>query len=179
MKLLETKRLILRELDLDDLDTMYALDTDPNVMKYIWTCHSKPISKKEELERIKRSMVYYDRHPGLGVFTTIEKDSNSIIGWSSLKDLDNSEHTEVGYRYFEEFWGKGYATEAATALRDHGFKNVGLNEIVAVTHPDNKASQKVLLKIGLSYRGKAHYYNVDVDFFELKNEDWQENYSSV
>ena len=60
-----------------------------------------------------------------------------------------------------------------TAMRNHGFTNADLDKIVAVTHPENDDSQHVLKKIGLTYKGKAHYYKVDVDFFELLKKDWE------
>ena len=112
MVLLETERLIIRQIELADLDIMYQLDTDPKVMKYIWTCHSKPLSKEEELGRIQKAILDYSKNPGLGVFTTIDRESASIIGWTALIELDNSGQIEIGYRYFQKFWGKGYATEA-------------------------------------------------------------------
>jgi len=95
-----------------------------------------------------------------------------LIGWTLLKDLDKSEYIEVGYRYFYRFWNKGYATEAATALLAHGFNDQKLDKIVAVTHPENEASKRVLIKIGLKYKREDFFYKTNIHFFELDREDY-------
>ena len=68
-----------------------------------------------------------------------------------------------------EFWGKGYATEMASVVRDYGFQKLELPTIVGITLPENIASQRVLEKIGLTYRKQAHYYGVDVSLYQMEN----------
>ena len=164
-----TDRLILRHFQLDDFEAIYPLDQDPRVMKYLSDCKPKPIGREEALGRFQRAIDYYGKRPGLGLFATCLKDSSDLIGWTSLKDLDNTDLIEIGYRYFFNHWNKGYATEAATALRDHGFNSVDLDLISAVTHPDNLASQRVLIKLGFEYIRKDNFYNTDVSYFEMQN----------
>jgi [ribosomal protein S5]-alanine N-acetyltransferase len=63
----------------------------------------------------------------------------------------HSNFYELGYRFMQKYWGKGYATEAAKAMIDYGFNEMGLTEIYAMTDIDNKASRHVLEKCGMSY----------------------------
>jgi len=169
---IQTERLIIRRFREDEFEDLYPLDEDPRVMKYIWQCKPKPTVREEAIQRFKYLRDYYDLFPGLGVFATCLKETGELIGWTLLKDLDKSEYIEVGYRYFYRFWNKGYATEAATALLAHGFNDQKLDKIVAVTHPENEASKRVLIKIGLKYKREDFFYKTNIHFFELDREDY-------
>lgn len=170
--LLSTERLILRRFTQDEFEDFYPLDQDPRVMEFLSECKPKPVSREQAKERFDKMIAYYDEYPGYGVFATCLKSDGSLIGWTALKDLDESIYTEIGYRYFFRFWGRGYATEAATALVDYGFEKLGLDRIVAVVHPDHVVSKAILRKIGLHYVCKATYYHTRVDFFEVLREEW-------
>lgn len=163
-----TPRLRLRRFTPEDFDDFYPLDQDERVMKYIRSCKPAPESREVALERFARLLNYYKVHPGLGVFATCLRDSGELLGWTALKDLDGTEIIEIGYRYFFPSWGKGYATEAASALLQYGFDHVGLERIAAVVHPGNAASKHVLEKLGMQYIGPARYYGTDVEFYEVR-----------
>ena len=96
-----------------------------------------------------------------------------FTGWTCLKHLDNTDEIEIGYRYFPQFWGLGLCTEISTALLEYGFLKVGLDRIVGISNPENKASIRVLEKIGLKYERNAHYYGVDVVYYGLNREDFR------
>jgi ribosomal-protein-alanine N-acetyltransferase len=136
-------------------------------MKHISTKKDSTVSFDECDEFINKCIAYYKNHPGLGIWATIQKENNKFIGWTTLKHLDKTEIIEVGYRYLKDYWGKGYATEASKALLDYGFETINLNSIAAVALPQNKASTRVMEKIGMKYVGIKHYYNVDVAFFKI------------
>ena len=164
--LLKSERLILRQLCKDDQQNIYLLHNNADVMKYIST--SKDNYTHEECrEFIERQIAYYDSHPGLGIWAAENKNTGDFIGWVALKDLDNSEYIEVGYRLIKQHWGKGYATEAARALIKYGFNQLNLNKITAVALPENKASARVMQKAGMKYAGIKKYYNADVVFYEI------------
>lgn len=161
-----TPRLRLRRFVPEDFDDFYPLDLDDRVMKYIRSCKPAPESREVARERFTRMLDYYEIRPGLGVFATCLSDSGELIGWTALKDLDGTDIIEIGYRYFFRFWGKGYATEAASALMRYGFDHLGLEHVAAVVHPENQASGRVLQKLGMRYTGPEHYYGTNVDFYE-------------
>ena len=155
--LLRTPRLTMREFTPADFDDLLRLDSDPRVLKYI--NGGKPMSGAEVEAAVKRVTGYYALYPGLGVWRASRRDDGAFVGWYCLKYCPPTTEVEVGYRLLFEAWGKGYATEGARALVDYGFDRLGVTRIIGVTHPDNKASQHVLRKSGLSDSGWGRYYN--------------------
>ena len=111
----------------------------------------------------------YQRFPGLGVFATEWISKQMFIGWTCLKYLDDTPEIELGYRYLTEYWGMGIATEASRALLHYGFNTLGVSKIVGITLPQNLASIRVLTKLGFTYVRRDHYYNKDVNLYELEN----------
>ncbi len=175
--LLETERLQIRDFTLQDLDGLWALDRDPDVMRFIgppstWT-------KSETGEAIERAHRYYSMFPGLGVWATIERRSGSFVGWTALKHLGPLKELmatgevhqvrdiEIGYRYHRAYWGRGYATEAAQAVLRHAFTAAKLPRVVAIAHPENAASIRVLEKIGLEREGRGAFRGIEVERFAL------------
>jgi len=166
MKILESDRLYLREYTLDDVQVMFELNSDPEVLKYIgppWT--DIDLAKN----KIQKLIEYYSKHPGLGVWAAIKKESGEHIGFFELAHMDNTEEIEVGYRLHKKFWGKGYATEMSRTLIDYGFNQLKLDKIVGITHPENIASLNVLKKAGLVYVRDDHFYDLDVKYFHIIN----------
>lgn len=166
---LESWRLYLRQMVMDDIKDIYRLDSDLEIMKYI----GPPVADIDSLKpRVERTINQYKLNTGFGLWVAVEKQTNAVIGWFCLKNLDNTAEIEVGYRLLKEFWGKGYATEMSKKLLEYGFKIKKLDEIVGITHPDHVASQNVLKKIGLSYIKDAHYYSTDVKYFAVTKEQY-------
>jgi ribosomal-protein-alanine N-acetyltransferase len=149
--ILETERLILRELDLPDANGMFELDSDPEVVKYL---NRAPVSSIEEsIEVIKFIRSQYQKF-GIGRWAVIEKNTGEFIGWSGLKlATDNiNGHTnfyDIGYRLISRHWGKGYATESAKVALAYGTDILKTDKIYGMCHIENLASKKVLEKIGL------------------------------
>ncbi|WP_321448140.1 GNAT family N-acetyltransferase [uncultured Cohaesibacter sp.] len=168
----ETERLILRERSLGDLDVCVAMDLDPEVVKYIRPTPPEPEHRVFLRESISRQFAQ-----GLGFWSIFEKAAEGaegeFIGWVLLVPLaGGGPEVEIGYRFVQRAWGKGYATEAATVIRDHAFEEAGLDAICGVTDPHNAASQHVLQKIGLSREGDRFAYGEVLPFFLLTRENW-------
>jgi RimJ/RimL family protein N-acetyltransferase len=167
-----TRRLVLSEITVDDGNELHELDTDPRVMQYIG---SGRVSTREQIDdalrRIPRAYLLY---PGLGTWRATRRDNGDFVGWFALKYIPGTTEVEVGYRLRFGAWGRGLATEGARALVRHGFDDLGLYRIVGVTHPDNLASQRVLMKAGLADAGWGHYYNRPVRVFEsVRDAAWR------
>ena len=155
-RLLDTKRLRLREFRAADVDALYRLNSDRRVMRYIG---NGSIDTRDMAERaVTRSMKYYSNYPGLGVWPAEERGSGAFVGWFCLKYVPATVEVEVGYRLAREAWGQGYASEGARAIVRYAFDKVGLDRIIGLTHPDNGASQRVLQKAGLVDAGWGRYY---------------------
>ena len=165
---LETLRLELREFVPSDRPELERLDTDPRVMKYIGDGRT---STPEEISAaIRRVCRAYRLYPGLGSWRASRRDNGRFIGWFSLKYIPRTVEVEVGYRLLPEAWGRGFATEGARELVRYGFDDVGLERIIGITHPDNLASQRVLVKAGLADAGWGHYYGWRVRLFAARRE---------
>jgi [ribosomal protein S5]-alanine N-acetyltransferase len=167
-----TLRLALFEIARHHGNELYELDADPRVMQYIGAGHA---STREQIDEVMRRLPRaYALYPGLGTWRATRRDDGDFIGWFALKYIPGTAEIEVGYRLRYGAWGSGYATEGARALVAYGFDDLGLHRIVGLTHPDNAASQQVLLKAGLADIGWGHYYSRRVRVFEaVRDAGWR------
>jgi [ribosomal protein S5]-alanine N-acetyltransferase len=161
--MLHTMHLQLRPRTLADLDANLAMDLDPRVHRYIFAKAPDPEARRAQLA----AQIASGWPPTGGIWTVERRDEPGFLGWCGLFPLGHCGLIEIGYRYVPAAWGQGIASEAARAVLDHGFRTLALDPIVAVTHPDNLASQRVLQKIGLRPSGEAYYYGQWLRFFRL------------
>jgi len=143
----ETERLILREFDLSDAGEFYALNNDPEVMRYT---ADRVFATIEESAALIRNYKEYDK-TGYGRWTVVLKETNEVLGWCGLKYIESVQEVDLGYRLHRRYWNKGYATEASKAALAIGFEHYGLSLIVGRTMTDNLPSRRVLEKIGMDY----------------------------
>lgn len=167
--MIETDRLLLRRFTPGDLDAFAALNADADVMRYIGD--GKLQSRAQTEVRLNAFIEHWEQH-GFGLWVTLEKASNEFAGFCGLKYLDNTSEIEVGYRLAKRFWGMGLATEGAAASLVFGFKDLGLDRIVAVVQPENIASRRVIEKIGLRYVKDARFYDTDVKYYAITREQY-------
>jgi RimJ/RimL family protein N-acetyltransferase len=166
--LLTTPRLRLRPRTMADLEACVAMDLDPEVRRFVY---SSPPPDPAELRAQLRSHIAGGPAQG-GIWVVERQDAPGFLGWCGLFPLEDSGLIEIGYRYLRSAWGQGIATEAARAVLDHGYRVLGFDPIVAVTHPGNLASQRVLAKIGLIARGRALHYGQQLCFFRLSRTEY-------
>jgi RimJ/RimL family protein N-acetyltransferase len=155
---LQTARLRLTPLTGEHVGAVMAMDADPLVMRYIG--NGQPVTPSAALAQSYLERWAVRRPQALGVWAIHELSdaAQTFLGWVSLKDLDGTEFIEVGYRLPQHAWGRGIATEAAARVIRYGFEHVGLPVIVGITHADNARSQAVLMKCGLTLRGRGDFY---------------------
>lgn len=172
---LTTDRLALRRLTADDFDLLWRLNSDDRVTRYIGGYKDR--EKIEHMLAI-RVLEYYEQHPGLGIWATIERASGRIVGLHLLNHIQGESYIQVGYLMFPEFWGQGYATEMAAALVRYGFLDLALPQVVAITDLDHIVSQRVLVKAGLERKGErafahpAYASQGPLAWFERDREEW-------
>ena len=165
---LETLRLSMRNFTIDDYDDLYALNSDPRVMKYI--ADGTVSTPEEAAGALRRFARYPTLYPDLGIWHTSRRDTGAFIGFFALNYAGKSTDIEIGYRLLHAAWGRGFATEGAQAMADYGFDDLGLHRIIGVTHPDNVASQRVLMKAGLMDQGWGRYYNRRLRLFAAERD---------
>ena len=160
--LLQTDRLILRRFTAADLDNLFELDNDPEVMRYI--NGGNPTSRVIIQNDILPAFLHYDeQYPAFGFWAAVDKLSSSFIGWFSFRPVsDSAGEIALGYRLHKAFWNKGYATEGARALIHKGFTELGVQRIVAKTYEKNLASRRVMEKVGMSLVRRFHLVPEDL-----------------
>jgi len=122
---------------------------------------------EESRERLER-MLGYQRDNGYTFWAVTLGDTGELIGDTGLIPLEGvGPEVEIGWRYASAHWGKGYATEAATACRDLGFGRFGLERIYVDVHPQNERSQNVARKLGARKLGPAKHRGFDVVRFVI------------
>ena len=143
---LETKRLILREMSLSDLDFVAAMLAHPEVMLYWPKCYSR----EEAADWIKRQQKRYATD-GVGYWLAIDKASGQPVGQAGLLVLqvDGVEEIGLGYIIHRPFWRRGFASEAAAASMDYAGKALGRSRLIALIRPENVPSRGVALKLGM------------------------------
>lgn len=160
----QTERLDLRPRDIGDFEANLAMDLQPEVGRYLY-----PLGRPSEAqlrEKLQRQLGGDWPERG-GVWSVEWRDMPGFLGWCGLFPLDGGELIEIAYRYGVAAWGRGVATEAAAVVLKLGFEEFGFDPIVAVTHPENTASQRVLQKIGLRSMGLKKAYGLELSYFEL------------
>lgn len=145
-KITETKRLILRELCVSDSEHFFKLNSDPEVLKFTGDL---PFSSVSDAEFFLNTYSDYQKN-GFGRWAVISKESDKFLGWCGLK-LNEENLIDLGFRFFQNEWGKGYATESAKASLEYGFNNLDIKEIIGRASLDNKASIKVLEKLHMNF----------------------------
>jgi ribosomal-protein-alanine N-acetyltransferase len=162
---LETERLILRRLTLDDLDDLAALYRDPEVRRWFPDGTRTLEQTREELAWVID--VYYARY-GYGLWATILKETGAFIGRCGLLpwEIEGRTEVEVAYLLDPAYWGRGLATEAARAIADHAFGTLPVDRLICLVDPGNDTSRRVATRIGMRLlrddyvddEGPAHLY---------------------
>ena len=147
-KILETPRLYLREFTIEDAQSLIDLNSNPNVIRYTG---DGPVKELAEAKRILTDIIFPQYKNKMGRWAVHLKSNDEFIGWCGLKFISEDNEVDLGYRFFEKHWGKGYASESAKAALDYGVIALKLKIIIARAAKDNVASTKVLKKLGMVY----------------------------
>lgn len=145
--ILETSRTWMRHLTIDDAEFFYALNNDPLVMQYTGD------AAFQDQQAARDFLAHYDQYAkyGVGRMAVLLKENNECIGWCGLKFHPDTNQYDIGFRFFRNYWGQGYATETAKAVVDYGFRQLQLSRIIGRAMKENNASIKVLEKCGMTY----------------------------
>jgi ribosomal-protein-alanine N-acetyltransferase len=164
---LQTARLHLRPFSEDDLDDLAALMANPDFMRF-----SSGVYSREQtagfLERVRKR----DREGLPSQFAVILLSETRLIGYCGffLQTVDGLEELEIGYRLDPQYWGRGLATEAARAVRDHAFDDLGLPHVISLIRPDNKPSIRVAEKNGMTPQRETTFCGFPTIVFGINRE---------
>jgi RimJ/RimL family protein N-acetyltransferase len=150
MSLLETERLILRELNVDDAQFILTLLNEPSFLRYIG---NKKVRNLDDARRyiLDGPVASYERH-GFGLYLVALKDSQTPVGMCGLLKRDELPDADIGFAFLPDFWNKGLAFESASAVLNYSRETLKLERVLAIVNPDNEASIKLLGKLGMTFQ---------------------------
>jgi len=150
MAVLETRRLLLRHPTPADLDSLFAIYSDPDVTRYIPDAPRTYEATREEIEWFQNG---HPEHPELGLWATILKENGAFIGRCGLIPwtIDGRREVEVAFLLAKAYWRQGLGTEAAQAILEYGFGPLGLRRLICLVERENSASIEVATKIGMTF----------------------------
>jgi RimJ/RimL family protein N-acetyltransferase len=149
MIVLETDRLILRRLTVDDAGFMLGLMNEPSWLRYIGDRGVRTLDDARDYI-VKGPVDMYSRL-GFGLYLTELKDTHTPIGICGVLKRDALEDVDIGFAFLPGHWGQGYALESASAVLAYATQTLGLRRVLAITSPDNDRSIKLLAKMGFVF----------------------------
>ena len=163
--ILETARLRLRELTQGDVDFVARMLAHPDVMHF----YPRPYSAADAVEWIATQLRRY-HDEGHGLWLALLKQTGEPVGQVGLhmQDVDGTNWPEIGYLLHRPYWGQGFATEAALAVRDHAFGPLDYARVISLIQPDNILSQAVARRLGMLLEGRTQHAGIDHLVFGLR-----------
>ena len=161
-----TSRLRLREYLRADVDERAAMFADEETMRY----YPRLKSRDETVAWVEWNLESYRQH-GLGLWVVELETTGEFLGECGLvvQMVDGVREIELGYSIKRSHWGRGYATEAAFAVRDHAIGVLGFRRLISIIHPDNARSQGVARKVGMRHEKDARVFGHSQKVFSLDN----------
>lgn len=172
---LQTPRLHLVPCADEHLDGLCAIDSDPEVMRYIT---GRPYSREETVAAIERVKARWRRW-GYSWWSFFERSSAELVGSGCIQNLRRSGTDpdpdcplEIGWRLRRDKWKQGFAIEAAGAMAAFAFDTLQAQVLLAVCIPENAASSRVMQRLGMRYRGIEEWYARSLATYEITRRDW-------
>jgi len=167
--ILETERTYLRVLTVKDAENFFNLNLDKEVLQFTGDIPFQNISEAREF------LEQYDQYEkyGVGRFAVISKNSNKFMGWCGLSYSLELNQYDIGFRFFRDVWNKGYATEAAIRCLEYSFAELKIDEIVGRAMIQNRASIKVLQKIGMTFKNSSDFDGKEGVVYQMTKSDYE------
>lgn len=164
---LRTSRLVLRPIEPADVDAFAALYADPDVVRYLGD--GTTATREETVEWVERA-IRRNEAEGWDLRTVIESDTGEFVGRCgvAIHEIEGRTEREIGYVLGREHWGRGYATEAATAMRDHAIERLGLRRLISLIRPANTASKRVASKLGMAYERDVRFHGDPTELYSME-----------
>ncbi len=163
---IETERTIMRMLSKEDAIDFFNLNLDKEVLKYTG---DQPFENKQASIDFLTKYDQYEKY-GVGRLAVIDKATLKFIGWCGLKYSQEKNEYDVGFRFFKNYWNKGFATETAKKCLEYGFDELKIDRIIGRAMKENIGSIKVLKKIGMKFKENFDFEGQSGVLYELTND---------
>jgi len=173
--ILETSRLIRRPFAADDLDRMAELMANKDFMRFSTAASpARTPMTREQTQSFLDKVVGLHRDDLPSQFAMIVRSSGTLAGYCGFfhREVDGAKEIEVGYRLQRDFWNRGLTTEAARAVRDHGFRDLKLERVISLIHPENQASRRVAEKNGMIRERETTFKGFPTFVFAITRTQW-------
>ena len=169
MPILETRRLTLRPFQKDDVDLLAPLMADAEFMRF-----SLGPYDREQTAAFIEKLIGWERAGMPSLFALFTRAENAFVGYCGFyhHPPEDIPDVEIGYRLHPGYWNRGLATEAARAVRDHGFRDLKLPRVISLVHPDNIQSRRVAEKNGMSVEKEIIFRGFPTLMYAIRREDW-------
>lgn len=167
---IETERLLLRMPTPEDAPALFRILGDAEFRTYL------PMQQPPTLEKVEAAVARMLNHwaeRGYGQWILSPKNSPEVLGYCGLRLLAETEEVEILYGIDKPHWGRGLVTEAAKATLRFGFQEAKLERIIALAHPANAATQRVMVKAGLRYERRGTYFDMECAVYALGREEYE------
>lgn len=170
---LQTRRLILRSFLEEDVDVMAQLFANPDFMRFSLGVFTE---RKQTIAFIEKVMGW-DRAGIPSQFAVVPRGQDAIIGYCGFfHHLEHGiEDVEIGYRLNPDYWNRGLITEAARAVRDHGFRDRRLSRVISLVHPENVPSRRVAEKNGMKLEKEIMFRGFPTLVYAMTRDEWLAN----
>jgi RimJ/RimL family protein N-acetyltransferase len=158
MTILATDRLILRAFCESDLDAYAAMLADPDVVRFLGT---QPLTRSEAWRNLAMVLGHWTLR-GYGLWAVEDRESGLLAGRVGLWRPEGWPALEVGWTLRRQFWGRGFATEAAHAVIEYAFSTLGQNHLISLIHPENVRSIAVASRLGMTHEGRTELLGNEV-----------------
>jgi len=175
MPILQSARLVLRPFQPQDLDLLAELMANPGFMRFSLGVHSR----EQTAAFLDKILLWQDE--GLpSLFAAMHSVDDRMIGYCGFyhQQIDQINEIEIGYRLHPDYWNRGLMTEAAQAVRDHGFRDLKLPRLISLIHPDNIPSRRVAEKNGMILEKETLYRGFRTFVFAITRERWLQNFAA-
>jgi [ribosomal protein S5]-alanine N-acetyltransferase len=166
MIIFQTERLYLRKYKQEDIQSLHAIFSDSETMKY----YPAPFTLEQTQNWINRNQERYVED-GFGLWGICLKETNELIGDCGLvkQKVDGETEIEIGYHINKKYWSKGYASEAAKGCKEYGFNQLGLHKLISIIDPRNLPSIGVAEKIGFRKEKNSFIFGKDHSIYSAYN----------
>jgi|ERR1043166_8356247 len=167
--ILETSRLILRPFREEDIERLAELMANRDFMRFSLGPYTR-----EQTQTVLQKFRGWNQAGLPSQFAVIFRGDNQLIGYCGFLHwhLDGTDEIEIGYRLHPDYWNRGLASEAAQAVRDHAFRDLGLPKVISLIHPDNIPSRRVAEKNGMKVERETVFRGFPAQVFAITREQW-------
>ncbi|MDQ6654484.1 MAG: GNAT family N-acetyltransferase [Verrucomicrobiota bacterium] len=169
---LDTTRLQLRKFTPDDLEQLVQLTSNPGFMRF---SQSGPFRREQAAAMLER-LLTAEREGKPSQFAVTLRDDPRVLGYCGflVQTVDDAQEVEIAYRLDPHYWGRGLASEAAQAVRDHAFRDLNLPRVISLIVPDNLASRRVAEKNGMTIEKETDFRGFHALVYSITRQEWEQ-----